>query len=148
MLKRTLYTIIVYGGRFGTIIIDFVKKYRFILLGMCLFMLSVMLLKAYHFGPDLDATKIATKESKNTVNDVTQRQINAQHRHEVECSMVRALLKKRNPHMTLARLQRELARMTLPDEIENTRKIIECFKEKPGPNDKLVQDILKRKGKI
>ena len=140
MLKKLIHVVIAYGTRLGNKVIRFIIQYKIILLGLLLLVLSVIFCKVVYFGPELVATQIATKESENAVNNVTQQQ-----RHEIECSAIRALLKKRNPRITLARLERELAKMTLPHEVENMRKIIECFKEKPGPNDKHVEDYIKNR---
>ena len=132
----------------------FIKPYVPIFLGTILMIISLILFKSYHFNPEFEQMDIMVQksindinDSRNVVNNVAQQQIYAAHRRhfEVKCSIIRALVRNRNPLVTVTRLETALAKATTPYEIANLRKIIECFKEKPGPNDKLVEDYIRNR---
>ena len=98
--------------------------------------------------PELVETSVQkSSEISNKVNSVTLRQqLHAPaYRKELECASIRVMLKKKDPRISIARLEWKLDHASTPRDKENIQKAIACFKERPGVHDGEIETYLRNK---
>lgn len=150
MLKKISLYIKDSALTFFTNMLTFIKNNKLILLGCVVAVISVIVFKVYQMPvtPELIETHVQkTGEISNKVDSTTLRQQihSAQYRQDLECASIRVMLKKRDPRISIPRLEWKLEHASTPRDKENIKRAIECFKQRPGVHDGEIETYLRNK---
>jgi len=66
---------------------------------------------------------------------------------EKDCAAIRVMAKRKNPRISVSRLEWQLAHATKQQDKEYLQKVITCFKQKPGPYDGEIEAYFKGKSR-
>lgn len=135
MIKKILRNIKTLSSMMWKYIITLIKNNPEIVFSIVLALVSAFIYRKYQIYSD-NATKIEQKRVEDMrIRKEYQAYAKQQHEAELECATIRELLKRKEPRMSIPRLEWKLKHAKTQHEKEDLQKAIECFKKKPGQLD-------------